>query len=174
MSAVGGRADVACQGLSGPFVAEAVEKVFRGVRGERLIRQQTEWRNNDSNIEPPSFDCCGNTSLELCHPTFSTGGHPASHVARWNGLHLVNRGGGGIEKTPPKSSARADTMSLSGRRCWRNRPSLCDASNEASAVSTLIRQRPPTPSCRGHSPHCGENSEPGRRIKGELDIQSPS
>ncbi len=42
---------------------------------------------------------------------------------------------------------------------------------EASALHTLIRQRPPTPSCRGHSPYCGENSEPGRRIKGELDIQ---
>ncbi len=26
---------------------------------------------------------------------------------------------------------------------------------EASAFSTLIRQRPPTPSCRGHSAHAG-------------------
>ncbi len=42
---------------------------------------------------------------------------------------------------------------------------------EASACSTLIRQRPPTPSCRGPSPYRGENSEPDRRIKGELDIQ---
>jgi hypothetical protein len=42
---------------------------------------------------------------------------------------------------------------------------------EASAFHTLIRQRPPTPSCRGLSPYCGENSEPGRCIKGELDFQ---
>ena len=33
---------------------------------------------------------------------------------------------------------------------------------EASAIHTLIRQRPPTPSCRGLSPYCGENSEPDR------------
>ena len=33
---------------------------------------------------------------------------------------------------------------------------------EASAIYTLIRQRPPTPLCRGLSPYCGENSEPGR------------
>ncbi len=39
---------------------------------------------------------------------------------------------------------------------------------EASAIHTLIRQRPPTPSCRGHSPYCGENSEPGRRITESL------
>ncbi len=45
---------------------------------------------------------------------------------------------------------------------------------EASAIHTLIRQRPPTPSCRGPSPYCGTNSGPGRRIKAELDIQSPS
>ena len=34
--------------------------------------------------------------------------------------------------------------------------------NEASAFSTLIRQRPPTPSCGGQSPYRGENSGPGR------------
>jgi hypothetical protein len=39
---------------------------------------------------------------------------------------------------------------------------------EASAIHTLIRQRPPTPSCRGLSPYCGENSEPGRRITESL------
>ncbi len=32
MSAVGGRADVACQGLSGPFIAEAVEEVLGSAR----------------------------------------------------------------------------------------------------------------------------------------------
>ncbi len=36
---------------------------------------------------------------------------------------------------------------------------------------TLTRQRPPTPSCRGPSPTCGENSEPDRCIRGKLDIQ---
>ncbi len=39
---------------------------------------------------------------------------------------------------------------------------------EASAIHTLIRQRPPTPSCRGHGPYCGKNSEPGRRITESL------
>ena len=29
---------------------------------------------------------------------------------------------------------------------------------EASAFSILIHQRPPTPSCRGHSSYCGENT----------------
>ena len=53
-------------------------------------------------------------------------------------------------------------MSQSGRWRRRDRLRLCDASNEASASSTLIHQRPPTPSCRGLSPYCGENSEPDR------------
>ncbi len=99
---------------------------------------------------------------------------PPSHVARWKRLHLVNQGRGGLEETTSQNSAKADAMSLSGRRRRRDRSRLCEASNEASAIHTLIRQRPPTPSCRGPSPYCGENSEPGRRIKGELDIQPPS
>jgi hypothetical protein len=65
--------------LECPGLAEAVEKVFRGVGGERLIRQQTERRNNDSNIVPPRFDCCGNTILELCSPTFSTASARTRH-----------------------------------------------------------------------------------------------
>jgi hypothetical protein len=39
---------------------------------------------------------------------------------------------------------------------------------EATAIHTLIRRRPPTPSCRGLSPYCGENSEPGRYSKESL------
>ena len=39
---------------------------------------------------------------------------------------------------------------------------------EASAIYTLIRQRPLTPSCGGQSPYRGENSGPGRRIKESL------
>ncbi len=39
---------------------------------------------------------------------------------------------------------------------------------KANAIHTLIRQRPPTPSCRGLSPYCGENSEPGRHITESL------
>jgi hypothetical protein len=38
---------------------------------------------------------------------------------------------------------------------------------EAIAIHTLIRQRPPTPLCRGPRPYCGENSEPGRCINKE-------
>ncbi len=39
---------------------------------------------------------------------------------------------------------------------------------EASASSTLIRQRPLTPSCGGQSPYRGENSGPGRHITESL------
>jgi len=39
---------------------------------------------------------------------------------------------------------------------------------EANAIHTLIRQRPPTPSCRGLSPYCAENSEPGRHTTESL------
>ncbi len=49
MSALGGGADVLGTWPESPLLAEGVEKVFRGVRGERLVRQQTERRNNDSN-----------------------------------------------------------------------------------------------------------------------------
>jgi hypothetical protein len=70
------------RGSECPLMAEAVEKVFRGVRGERLIRQQTERRNNDLNIVPPKFDCCGNTILELCSPTFSTASAISGHTER--------------------------------------------------------------------------------------------
>ena len=59
-------------------------------------------------------------------------------------------------------------MSLSGRWRRRDRPRLCDASNEASAIYTLIRQRPPTPSCGGLSPYREENSEPGRYVTESL------
>ncbi len=44
--------------------------------------------------------------------------------------------------------------------------------NEATASSTLIRQRPLTPSCGGHSPYRGENSGPGRHITESL-TQTP-
>ena len=74
----------------------------------------------------------------------------------------TKEGGGSLEETTSKNSARAEAMSLSGRRRRRDRSWLCDAYIQASAIHTLIRQRPPTPSCRGHSPYCGENSEPGR------------
>ncbi len=49
-------------------------------------------------------------------------------------------------------------MSLSGRRRRRDRSRLCEASNEASAIDTLIRQRPPTPSCRGLEPLLAERT----------------
>jgi len=39
---------------------------------------------------------------------------------------------------------------------------------EATAIHTLIRQRPPTPLCRGLNPYCGENNEPGRYITESL------
>ncbi len=39
-------------------------------------------RNNDSNIVPPRFDCCGNTIIELCSPTFSTPSAISRHFER--------------------------------------------------------------------------------------------
>jgi hypothetical protein len=81
MSAFGGGADIRRTAQKSPLIAESVEKVLRGVRGERLIRQQTEQRNNDSNIVLPNFDCCGNTILELCSPTFSTPSANNGHKA---------------------------------------------------------------------------------------------
>src|SRR5262245_21983119 len=39
---------------------------------------------------------------------------------------------------------------------------------EATAIHNLIRQRHPTPLCRGLNPYCGENSEPGRYITESL------
>ncbi len=74
-------------------------------------------------------------------------------------------GGGRAWRKPNLNSARrrasrsaASARSTEALRCFI----------EASAIHTLIRQRPPTPSCRGHSPYCGENSEPGRRITESL------
>jgi hypothetical protein len=53
MSAVGGRADFACQDLSGPFLAEAVEEVFQPLKTERLIRLVTTCGKNESESVPP-------------------------------------------------------------------------------------------------------------------------
>ena len=56
----------------------------------------------------------------------------------------------------------------SGDVDWTGRISRCgDAMvrtdlSEASALHTLIRQPPPTPSCGGLGPYRGENSEPSR------------
>ena len=50
--------------------------------------------------------------------------HPASHVVRWNRLHLVKQGGGSLEETTSKNSAKAEAMSLSGRWRRRDRPRL--------------------------------------------------
>jgi hypothetical protein len=89
------------------------------------------------------------------------GGHPASHVARWNRLHLVKQGGNGLNKRHPRHPRER-------KRC----PCRDGGVGEidlgfsmpigASAIDTLLRQRPPTPSCRGLSPYCGENRKPGR------------
>jgi hypothetical protein len=53
-------------------MADTVEKLFQGVRADRLIRQQTEWSNNDSNAAPSIFYYCGNVILEPRSPDFST------------------------------------------------------------------------------------------------------
>ena len=41
---------------------------------------------------------------------------PPPHVARWNRLHLVNQGGCSLEETKFENSARAEKLSLPGRR----------------------------------------------------------
>ena len=41
---------------------------------------------------------------------------PPPHVARWNRLHLVNQGGCSLEQTKFENSARAEKLSLPGRR----------------------------------------------------------
>ncbi len=99
-SAFRGKADSLADPSVCPLIAEAVEKVFRGVRGERLVRQQTEQRNNDSNIVPPSFDCCGNTIIELCSPTFSTPSARSGHYK-----HTEPPLGPGKRKTPREAGS---------------------------------------------------------------------
>jgi hypothetical protein len=99
------------------------------------------------------------------------GGHPPPHVARWNRLHLVKQGGSGLEATTPREFRESGTDVPVGTAAPARPTEALRCLIEASAFSTLVRQRPPTPSCGGQSPYRGENSEPGRRIKGELDIQ---
>ena len=88
------------------------------------------------------------------------GRHAASHVARWDRLHLVKQGGGRLENLQEFRKSGSDVPV--GTAASARSTETLRRPKRASASSTLIRQRPPTPSCRGLSPYCGENSEPGR------------
>ena len=96
------------------------------------------------------------------------GGHPASHVARWNRLHLVKQGGGKLRGNNVQEFRESGTDVPVGTAASARSTQALRCLIEASAIHTLIRQRPPTPSCRGHSPYCGENSEPDRYITESL------
>jgi hypothetical protein len=64
MSDIGDKADVQTSHRERLQIADTVEKLFQGVRADRLIRQQTVWSNNDSNAAPSRFYYCGNVILE--------------------------------------------------------------------------------------------------------------
>jgi hypothetical protein len=83
---------------------------------------------------------------------------------------MVIKGGGSLEATTPREFRESGTDVPVGTVASARSTQALRCHIEASAIHTLIRQRPPTPSCRGLSPYRGENSEPDRRIKGELDI----
>jgi hypothetical protein len=72
MSDIGDKADVQTSHRERLQIADTVEKLFQGVRADRLIRQQTVWSNNDSNAAPSRFYYCGNVILEPRSPDFST------------------------------------------------------------------------------------------------------
>ncbi len=84
-------------------------------------------------------------------PTSS--GRPRRRRRRRNNVQAFREGG-----TDVAVGTVASARSFQALRCL----------TEASAIYTLIRQRRPTPSCRGLSPYCGENSEPGRYVTESL------
>ncbi len=64
-------------------------------------------------------------------------------------LHLVKQGGGSLEATTPLEFRESGTDVPVGTAASARSNQALRCLIEASAIHTLIRQRPPTPSCRG-------------------------
>jgi len=94
MSAVGGIADLVCQELSGPFIAEAVEEAFQPLKTERLIRLVTTCDKNESESVPPWFHCF---TPPICRGFFDSLSHFRSlEICPDNRLHACIGGWTGV------------------------------------------------------------------------------
>jgi hypothetical protein len=97
------------------------------------------------------------------------GGDSPSHVDRRNAVPLVGEGGGSVNSHSDPTGLRSGGGEVpAGTAASARSTEAMRCPIKASALSTLIRQRPPTPSCGGLSPYRGENSGPGRTIAESL------
>ena len=93
-----------------------------------------------------------------------SGFHSAPHVDRWNRVQLVDQEGCRIASTRRSQSSRntAGKVVPAGTVAVVRSFDSLRASERATALSTLIRQRRLTPSCGGHAPTAERTVGPAR------------
>src|SRR6185295_12316299 len=99
-------------------------------------------------------------------------GHSASHVDRRNRVQLVEEGDCRLARALQSSCQTAGKDVPAGTMAMVSSTDFLRASEKATAIATLNRQRHLTPSCGGFTPTAERTVDPARTIFGELDTQT--
>src|SRR5262249_11875399 len=94
--------------------------------------------------------------------------HPASHVGGRHGLPLVSKGGNRVSTTHKSSPLRAGSNVPAGTLAMVRSSDALRTPMGGNALSTLIRQRHPNPSCGGSHPTAERTMDPARIVAESL------
>ena len=98
--------------------------------------------------------------------------HSSSHVDRWNRVQLVDEGDCCLATGTTEFLLTAGKDVPAGTMAMVSSTDFLRASETATAIATLNRQRHLTPSCGGFIPTAERTVGPARMIVGELDTQT--
>src|SRR6202167_2772778 len=99
-------------------------------------------------------------------------GHSASHVDRRNRVQLVERGDCCLTQENTEFLPQREKDVPAGTMAMVSSTDFLRASERATAIATLNRQRHLTPSCGGFTPTAERTMGPARTSVGELDTQT--
>src|SRR6185295_5312225 len=91
-------------------------------------------------------------------------GHSASHVDRWNRVQLVEEGDCCLARAEQRFCQTAGKDVPAGTMAMVSSTDFVRASEKATAIATLNRQRHLTPSCGGFTPTAERTVDPARMI----------
>ena len=94
------------------------------------------------------------------------------NMDRWNRVQLVEEGDCCLARALPSSCQTAGKDVPAGTMAMVSSTDFLRASERATAIATLNRQRHLTPSCGGSTPTAERAVGPARTIVGELDTQT--